>query len=214
VIPNGIDLAVFQPGDRDAARRALGLPLEAQVLVATGVDATRSAWKDLGMLREAVRRLAERWAGPRIQVFVLGTAASAEEAAGTTIRFVPHRHNPRDIATYLQAADVYVHAARADTFPLAVLEAMACGRTPVASAVGGIPEQVEDGESGLLVPPGDAATLADRVHLLLTDPSLRARLGARAAEIAQRSFDFQLQVDAYLDWYTELVNRPIERAVA
>jgi glycosyltransferase involved in cell wall biosynthesis len=212
VIPNGIDLSVFRPAGRHAARVALGLRPDGPVLVATGIDAARSAWKDLRILREAVTRLAEHWAGQRIRLLVLGATGPSEDV-GAAIRFVPYRSDPRDIATYLQAADVYVHAARADTYPLAVLEAMACGTPVVASAVGGIPEQVDDGQSGFLVPSGDAAALAACLHLVLSDESLRSRLGARAAERAQRSFDFERQVDAYLDWYTELVS-PIERAVA
>jgi glycosyltransferase involved in cell wall biosynthesis len=214
VIPNGIDLSVFRPADRHAARAALGLPPDAPVLVATGIEAARSAWKDLRVLREAVRRLAEHWAGPPIHLLVLGATAPNEQHVGAAIRFVPYRRDPREVATYLQAADVYVHAARADTYPLAVLEAMACGTPVVASAVGGIPEQVDDGRSGFLVPVGDAAALAACLQMVLSDESLRSRLGVRAAERAQRSFDFERQVDAYLDWYTELVHRPIERAVA
>jgi glycosyltransferase involved in cell wall biosynthesis len=204
VIPNGIDLQVFQPGDRDAARHALAIPLDAPVVAAIGIDAARNTWKDLTSLRSALRHLDQRWTGPRIHVYVLGSSAAAEETAATTIRFVPRLPGPRDVAAYLQAADVYVHATRADTFPLAVLEAMACGRAVVASAVGGIPEQIRGDESGLLVAPGDSQTLAARLQLILSDATLRAMLGAQAAKRARRYFGFDRQVAAYLDWYADL----------
>jgi glycosyltransferase involved in cell wall biosynthesis len=116
------------------------------------------------------------------------------------------------VARYYQAADVYVHAARADTFPNTVLEAQACGTPVVATAVGGIPEQVEDGRSGYLVSAGDAPALAERLTQLLSDTELRGRMGIQAAEAARRRFDLSRQADAYLDWYRMLVHRdPAER---
>jgi glycosyltransferase involved in cell wall biosynthesis len=78
--------------------------------------------------------------------------------------------------------DLLVHPALRDPFPLALLEGMALGRPIVASAVGGIPEMLEDGVSGCLVPPGDAPALAAAIAALLRDPARRTRLGAGARE--------------------------------
>jgi glycosyltransferase involved in cell wall biosynthesis len=78
--------------------------------------------------------------------------------------------------------DLLVHPALRDPFPLALLEGMALGRPIVASAVGGIPEMLEDGVSGCLVPPGDAPALAAAIAALLRDPARRARVGAAARE--------------------------------
>jgi glycosyltransferase involved in cell wall biosynthesis len=123
------------------------------------------------------------------------------------VRFVEYQTDPRAVARYYQAADVYVHAARADTFPNTILEAQACGTPVVATAVGGIPEQIDDGRTGLLVPPGDAAALAERIARLLGDNDLRARLGEQAAADARDRFDLNRQADTYLDWYRDLVER-------
>jgi glycosyltransferase involved in cell wall biosynthesis len=82
----------------------------------------------------------------------------------------------------VRGLDVVVHPAQRDPFPLALLEAMALARPIVATAVGGIPEMLVDGESGLLVPPEDAPALADAVTALLLDPARRARMGAAAYE--------------------------------
>jgi len=76
--------------------------------------------------------------------------------------------------------DVLAHPARRDPFPLALLEGMALARPIVASAVGGIPEMIADGESGLLVPPDDAGALGAALVRLLDDPGRRGRLGAAA----------------------------------
>lgn len=212
VIPNGVDLSLFRPGDRRAARAALGLPSDAPVVVTTGVDLERNCWKDLPTLLAALERVSGRWTGPRIHAVALGTAGQNGPVGRAAIQFVPYERDPATVARYYQAADVYVHAARADTFPVAVLEALACGTPVVASDVGGIPEQVDDGRSGFLVPPADASALDARLDLVLRDDELRARLGRHAAERAGQEFDFERQVRRYLGWYAEILTldrRPV-----
>jgi glycosyltransferase involved in cell wall biosynthesis len=81
----------------------------------------------------------------------------------------------------VRALDLLVHPARRDPFPLALLEAMALGKPIVAAAVGGIPEMLEDGTSGLLVAsPDDVAGFARAITDLLTDDARRAHVGAAA----------------------------------
>ncbi|HLA82594.1 MAG TPA: glycosyltransferase, partial [Thermoleophilia bacterium] len=128
--------------------------------------------------------------------------------------FVPYQKDPESVASYYQAADVYVHAARADTFPNTVLEALACGTPVVATSVGGIPEQVEEGVTGFLTPPGDARAMATRTEQLLSDNPLRQRFAAAAVQSARRRFNLDRQVNDYLAWYQELIVRNPSRAVA
>lgn len=85
------------------------------------------------------------------------------------------------------------------------LEALACGTPVVATAVGGIPEQVRDGETGFLVTPGDPEAMAKAIMALLTNEALRKRLGGNAAMDARRRFELQFQVKTYLDWYCLIV---------
>ena len=122
------------------------------------------------------------------------------------IQFVAYQHDQRTMARYYQAADVYVHAAKSDTFPNTVLEALACGLPVIATAIDGIPEQVEDGCSGFLVPVGDVEAMAGRVKQLLEKDSLRTSMGAMAADIVARSFSMQQQVQTYLDWYEQILS--------
>jgi glycosyltransferase involved in cell wall biosynthesis len=204
VIPNGVDLSTFRPGDSGRARAAVGLPADAQVLLTTALDARRSRWKDFSQLREAVGVLAAQRREAPLHVVVLGTDAEPERVGEATIAFVPYVPDAAVAAAYYRAADVYVHPTRADTFPTAVLEALASGTPVVASRVGGIPEQLDDGESGFLVERGDAKALAARVSLLLSDARLREQVGRQGRARASRSFDFGRQVEAYLDWYADL----------
>lgn len=93
-----------------------------------------------------------------------------------------------------------------ESFGLAALEAMACAKPVVASAVGGLPELVGDGETGLLVPPEDPAALARALDLLVDDPAMRTRLGA-AGRTKARQFTVRATADAYEALFADLVRR-------
>ncbi len=136
----------------------------------------------------------------------LGEAAPPERIGDVEIRFIPYQKDPEQVARYYQAADLYLHPARADTFPNTDLEALACGTPVVASAAGGIPEQVVEGKTGFLVPVGDARAMAERVLDLLADDGLRVRMGREAAEDAARRFGLERMVGEYLTFYKEILS--------
>jgi len=205
VIPNGIDLAVFQPRDKQTVRFELELPQDAAVLLFSANNVRQNMWKDYQTIRAAIDLVSQQWHGQKVLFIALGEGAAVERSGRVELRFVPYQKDPATVARYYQAADVYVHAAHADTFPNTVLEAMACGTPVVATAVGGIPEQVDEARTGFLVPAGDAQALATRLMDLLSDDVRRKNMGIEAAEDACRRFDLRLQVDAYLEWYQALV---------
>jgi glycosyltransferase involved in cell wall biosynthesis len=208
VIPNGLDLSIFHPSDKEAARSFLGIPRDARVIVFTANAVRQNIWKDYQTVQEAVALTAGRMNGQKVLFLALGEDASPEQIGAAEVRFVPYQTDREAVACYYQAADVYVHAARADTFPNTVLEALACGTPVVATAVGGIPEQVEDGRTGFLVPPGNAQALAERLTQLLSDNNnLREHMGIWAAEAVRRQFDLHRQADSYLAWYKDLVEQ-------
>ena len=135
----------------------------------------------------------------------VGDHASEEWQGRGVVRYVP-RQDEATLALYYQAADVYVHAARAETFGLVIAEAMACGTPVVATAVGGIPEVVIHRQTGLLTPPGDARAFAAALCNLLADKARREAFGAAAAVSAERRFDLARMVDAYIGWYAEVLS--------
>lgn len=110
---------------------------------------------------------------------------------------------PEQLAELYARAAVVVCPSRRDGFPVACAEAMAHGRPVVASAVGGLPDMVVDGETGLLVPPRDAAALRAAVDRLLADPDLRRRLGRAARERIAELCDWERIVDATLAAYAD-----------
>lgn len=216
VIPNGVDTRIFRPANRAAVRNALGLPPEAFIVLLT-TGSRGSMWKDDRTLRAAMVRLAERPATREILFVAVGRESAVTASGQARTRSIPFQRDPRTMAQYYQAADLYLHAARADTFPLAVLEALACGTPVVATAVGGIPEQITPvaidalsrGEvgtaTGVLVPPGDGVQMAVAVEALHASAAAREQLAANASADVRRRFDLERQVDSYLDWYREII---------
>lgn len=204
VIPYGIDLTQFRPGDKTAARRALGLETDAVLLLASANWIRQNPWKDYKTMRRAVELAAAQWRDRPFVFLLLGEKGASEFFDNGEIRLLGFEQDPARITQYYQAADIFLHAAHSDTFPNTILEAMACGTPVVATAVGGIPEQVRDGVTGYLVPHADAEMMAQRIQELLTDTNRAAAFGRAAAEIAQRAYNLERQLDDYLNWYAEI----------
>jgi glycosyltransferase involved in cell wall biosynthesis len=219
VIPNGVDLQVFQPNDRKQVRARLGLSQAAKILLFTANGIRANIWKDYGTLREVINRIAASTPGEELLFVALGEDAPAERVGRAEIRFVPYQSAPAAVACYYQAADLYVHAARADTFPNTVLEALACGTPVVATAVGGIPEQVKGLQSkdsslnqyglneatGLLTSPGNAEELEARLQQLLSNEPVRMQMSMNAVADARMRFSLKRQAESYLEWYQEIL---------
>jgi glycosyltransferase involved in cell wall biosynthesis len=113
---------------------------------------------------------------------------------------------PRDdVARLMAACDVFVLSSDVEGLPLALLEACALRRACVATAVGGIPEVLENGHSGWLVPPGDASVLAGALTDAMRDPAARARVGTNAYRSVEERFSLERTAGEYARLYQRLL---------
>ncbi|HZE72617.1 MAG TPA: N-acetyl-alpha-D-glucosaminyl L-malate synthase BshA [Pyrinomonadaceae bacterium] len=110
------------------------------------------------------------------------------------------------IVDYLSASDVLLLPSEQESFGLAALEAMACEVPVIASRVGGIPEVVEDGETGFLSAVGDVDKMAADAARLLTDPDLRMAMGQRARNSAVSRYRTDIVIPKYIDFYQRVLN--------
>ena len=171
VIPNGVDLERFQPGDRAVAREQLELPPEGRLLVSVGHLGQRKGH------RETIQALAQLPADVRL-VLVGGDSSShrggkreLEELAGSVgvrDRVIFAGRQPFDrVPLYYQAADASVLASWREGCPNVVLECLACGTPVVATDVGSVPMMIDEGRNGRIVPVRDVASLAVAIEATL-----------------------------------------------
>ena len=203
VIPNGINLEIFRPMEKNQARAALQIPGKAILLVSVAKEGTENPYKDFATLRGALSRL--KCGGRQVICAVLGRVAVTETLPNGVILRHERMAPPEEVARWLQAADLCVHSTREEVFGLVLAEALACGTPVVATDVAGIPEVVRHGIDGLLVPPGDADAFAAAMELLLFDPSRLMQMGRDGAGRARVEFDEARMVQAYLDWFEQVL---------
>ena len=204
VIPNGVDLEVFRPQDKLKARADLQLPADAPILVFAAHGGRANSWKDFSTIEEAAVQacLALR---RQLVLVVIGGGSGSENRGDLRLRYVPHVGEREVLAKYLAAADVFVHAAHAENFSLALCESVACGTPAVSVRVGGVAEVVKDGTTGLLVDSGDVSSFARALVVLLQDDALRDRMSKAASDYAARHLGLHRMVDDYRRWYQEIL---------
>jgi glycosyltransferase involved in cell wall biosynthesis len=205
VAHSGIDLSRFKGADGSTVRDELGLPAGAPV---AGTTAHLARNKGLEVLVDAAPLVTA--IVPEARIVIVGTgdlaqkleARAAERGALGSILFTGFRS---DIPACLDALDVFVMPSLKEGLGTSILDAMAAGKPVVASRTGGIPEIVEDGVTGLLVPPGDAAALAAAVTRILKEPDLAESLAHQGLGKVQESFSVGAMVEANIAIYRRLM---------
>jgi glycosyltransferase involved in cell wall biosynthesis len=206
-VPTGIDTARFRPGDRTAARKALGLPVDRPIV---GIVATLRSWKGHLHLIEAFAGLPESVSlvlvgdGPmrpqlEAKVDQLGLRARTTFAGNRT-----------DVVPWLQALDVFALPSYANEgVPQALVQAMLTGLPCVTTNVGSMAEVAIDGTTALVVPPKDPIALRAALSRLLDDGVLRTRLGEAARAHCAASFSYERMLDRMETIYRQASGRPL-----
>lgn len=201
VIPCGVDTEFFRP-----AETAPSMKPPVILCVARHVQV-----KNLGMLLESCARLRER--GLKFRCILIGDGpcrAELERARETLqlngmVEFLGAAERS-EVRRCWQTATVGVLTSDNEGMPVSLMEAGACGIPVVATAIGGVPELVQDGVTGLLAPPRDSSALASALEHLLQDESLRARLGGAARRRVEEKFSIVGQVSHLIALWSELLS--------
>lgn len=201
VVPCGVDLELFTPIPQQEARRVLRLPPDRCVILFVG---RIEPLKGIDTLLRAIALIAPEipcWPD-ELSVIIIGGAPGAgieqvnaelarlerlraEMGIERLVTFLGAR-NQDTLVYYYSAAEVVVMPSRYESFGMVALEAMACGTPVIASRVGGLAFTVQEGQTGFLVPDGDAEAMAAKIHLLVQDRELRRRLSEQAVRWAGR----------------------------
>lgn len=227
-IPNFVDFNRFDRTlDGPTCRRELGLAPDDQVVLFLG---GLGVIKGIYPFLEALRR--ERARNPRLQALIgVGISASSgsrvarvarvilplvrcpttrqrvmafleRHQMGSYVHLLPFRN---DVEHLLAASDLLAFPSIAPHFARPVIEAGAMGKPVIASRIGGVEELIEDGETGILVAPGDAAALADAVHRILTDPAAAARMGQKGFERARLLYNADINAGTTIAIYDRIL---------
>lgn len=199
VLPCGVDTERFRPAERR--------PPEPPHIVCV---ARLVPVKNLGLLLEACRIIYDKRVDFRC--IVVGDGRAREELValrdrlrlGAIVEFAGPARQGEVLARWQRAA-VAVLTSHSEGMPVSLMEAAACGVPAVATAVGGVPELVNEGVTGLLAPGGDAHAIARKLDGVLRDPHFATRLGAAARRRVEERFSLRRQVDGLLSLWTEVL---------
>jgi L-malate glycosyltransferase len=205
-IHGGIDLVKFSlRGVGLDMRRQWGVPQDAFLI---GIVARLHSSNDKGHL-DLLRMLAMRPQAVSWHLAIIGSGKAQKGLEMMTrslgiadrVHFAGHI---LDVPSALEAVDAVALPSYAETLGLSLAEAMAMSKPVVAYDVGGIPEVVEDGRTGFLVPAGDIDGLAEKLDAICCDPDLARQLGQRARERVEECFDIERMVDGVEEVYREV----------
>jgi len=201
VIPYGVDTNCFQPQDRAMARERLGIPGSATVLLFVA-QLLRNSYKGVSVLMEALQR-----AGTIANLLVLAVGGGALPAGfPAPCVSLGAMNEERELSLAYSASDLFVLPSLQDNFPNTALEALACGVPVVGTRVGGIPEIVRDGCTGLVVEQGNAAALAAAIGELLTNAERRAEMAGNCRRVALEEYTLEMQARRYVGVYESLLS--------
>ena len=202
VVHNSVDAEEFKPGDKQAAREALGIPQNEFVVLLAGQSIEGF---HLGISQHAVQAL-NQLNDDNIHAMLVGRSASDVAATlNTPSTVVPFRDTQQEMAECYQAADLTIVPSEYETFGRVAAESFFCGTPVLAFATGGLSDIVEDGVCGRLVPTGDVNALATALAELKSDPQALMAMSEQCVASARSRFNTDQIANEYLKVYQQVI---------
>lgn len=203
VIPNGIDLKIYRPIERETARDIIGLPQEARIVLFGAANAINDSRKGFSLLCSAIAELVRDGADlDNVLVVVFGSSEPREPPnLGIPIRFLGRFADDASLACLYSSADVMVVPSREDNLPNTIMEAMACGLPTVAFDIGGISDLVDHLSNGYLAKPFDPHDLACGIEWALSDAAKLKAASKASRRKCEQKFDLDVVCAQYENVY-------------
>jgi glycosyltransferase involved in cell wall biosynthesis len=210
-LPNGVDTNRFRPvgqHERCVLRRKLALPQGNRIITFTG---RLVSYKGLPLLMEIWRQIRSK--RKDVYLLLLGSGGADIHNCEAELRTYVRSHrlqesvhfagNVRNVYEYLQASDIFIFPTENDAFPVALVEAMACGLPAISTPVGAIKDIITHRQNGLIVEAGDYQQTYDALDALMTDTALAARLGEAARHTVQDRYSAEDITQKYVRLFTQ-----------
>ena len=200
VIPYGIDIDKFKPRDKRAVRDNYRIPIEARVILFVA-DWASEKRKGMDLLREAVQGMEN---DENLYFLAIGRGASTTGFGPRAIG-IDYVRDDAALSLIYSAADALVVPSRQDNLPNTAIEALACGTPTIAFAVGGLPDIIRDGETGILVPAEDVGALRKAILRVSQDTTWKAKMIESCRRRALAEYALEKQAKRYVRLYESLV---------
>lgn len=206
VINNGVDTTNFKLSDKNKIRNELDLDNKSFILLyVVSSNMINNPYKDYNTVNKAIEKIAYSLPDDiKVTFLGLGHSKKDEKIGNVTKKFIPFQTDMKVIASYFQASDIYLHAARAENFPNVVLEAMACGTPVIATKVGGVPEQIIENKNGWIVPYEGYIEMSNKILELIKNRSKLKQVGLNANAIVKEKYTTNHMIDNYIEFYEEI----------
>jgi glycosyltransferase involved in cell wall biosynthesis len=203
-IPNGVDVEIFKPLKKEECRRVLNLPENKHFILFSALNQTDHR-KGGDLLYKAMKQLPKSWKAKTI-LLAMGSDGGgfAENLDIPCIDFGFINSEQLKVVIY-SAADIFVFPSRGETFGLVGIESLACKTPVVAFSVGGIPDVVRDGETGLLAPQGNADKFSEKIVELLRSKTLRQEMAENGRKMVEKEFNIDLQAQRHVLLYKHVI---------
>lgn len=205
LVPFGLDLGVFKPGDAAKAREEMGIPRDAVVIM---LRASRSPFKSLDIISQALRALPQKGQGRRVCLLTCDETGLLDDLKDRyLVKDLGLVGEERDMVRAYQATDVFLMPSRSESFGMMAMEATACGVPCIVTEGTPLTEVAFTPEASLAVPREDPAALATALAQLLADEERRRAMGARARRLAEEYHDFSRHANRLMEVYGHVIRK-------